>query len=209
MYSERKAMKCIRILSLLVLLAPHFAASAQNLEFSGAWAHISGDNGLDGFDAGAALWPAQKVSLAFDFDSAWDTSNLGAFALTSAGIISLHSHLEDFLIGPRIHFPLHLRKGGPNCVPGEKYIARFSPFAEAQFGASHLSESLSQPATNLSESASDNAFTWMLGGGGDYHITSHWTGRVKLDYLRTHFVDSGQGRLRFSLGVAYTLGARK
>jgi hypothetical protein len=206
MYSERKAMKCIRILSLALLLTPHFLVSAQNLEFSGAWVHISGDNGLDGFDVGTAYSPTQRVSLAFDFDSAWDTSNLGAFALTSVGLVSIHSHLEDFLIGPRIHFPIHVHKSGPNCVPGEKYIARLSPFAEAQFGASHLSESLSQASTNLSESASDNAFTWMLGGGADYRLASHWLGRVKVDYLRTHFVDSGQGRFRFSLGVAYTIG---
>src|ERR1700735_1231476 len=105
MCSERKAMKVIRVLLFVSLLAPHFFASAQ--EFSGAWAHISGDNGLDGFDAGAALWPQGRVSLAFDYDSAWDTSSLGAFALTSVGLISLHSHLQDFLVGPRIHFPMH------------------------------------------------------------------------------------------------------
>jgi hypothetical protein len=205
-------MKCIRILlSVLVLLvlvaAPHFPASAQ--EFSGAWTHISGDNGLDGFDVGAALWPQRRVSLAFDYDSAWDTSNLGAFALTSVGLISLHSHLQNFLVGPRIYFPTYHAKSSSDCVPGGKYLARLSPFAEVQFGASHLSESLNEQASNQNVSASDNAFTWMLGAGGDYRLAPHWVGRVKLDYLRTHFVDQGQGRYRFSLGVAYTLHPKK
>lgn len=202
-------MKCIRILSLVVLLAPHFVASAQNLEFSGAWAHISGDNGLDGFDIGTALWPTHRVSIAFDYDSAWDTSNLGVFALTSVGLISIHSHLQDFLIGPRIHFPAYRAKPKAGCLPGEKYVARLSPFAEAQFGASHLNESLNEPGANESASASDNGFTWMLGGGADYRLASHWVGRVKVDLLRTHFVDQGQSRFRLSMGIAYTLGARK
>lgn len=202
-------MKCIRILSLVVLLVPHFVASAQNLEFSGAWAHISGDNGLDGFDVGTSLWPNHRVSIAFDYDSGWDTSRLGAFALTSVGLISIKSHLEDFLIGPRIHFPVHLAKSGPGCAPGEKYISRLSPFVEAQFGVSHLNESIDEPASNESASASDNAFSWMVGAGGDYRLASHWVGRVKVDLLRTHFVDEGQSRFRFSLGVAYTIGARK
>jgi hypothetical protein len=196
-------MKCIRILLFVSLLAPHFFASAQ--EFSGAWAHISGDNGLDGFDAGAALWPQGRVSLAFDYDSAWDTSSLGAFALTSVGLISLHSHLQDFLVGPRIHFPMHHPKSPCGCGGSEKYLARFSPFAEVQFGASHLNESLNEPVSGESVSASDNGFTWMLGAGGDYRITPHWVGRIKADFLRTHFVDAGQSRFRLSVGVAYTL----
>lgn len=196
-------MKCIRILLFVSLLVPHFFASAQ--EFSGAWAHISGDNGLDGFDAGAALFPQRRVSLAFDYDSAWDTSSLGAFALTSVGLISLHSHLQNFLVGPRIHFPIYHPKSPCGCSGSEKYLARLSPFAEAQFGASHLSESLNEAASGESVSASDNAFTWMLGVGGDYRITPHWVGRIKADFLRTHFVDAGQSRFRLSVGVAYTL----
>jgi hypothetical protein len=193
-------MKYIRVLSLALLLMPHFFASAQNLEFSGAWAHISGDNGLDGFNLGAALWPASRVSIAFDYDEGWDTSNLGAFALTSVGLISIDSHLENWLIGPRIHLS--------RIKSQEKFIARLAPFAEAQFGGSHLTEKIKQPSTNLSESASDNAFSWMLGAGGDYHIAPHWDARFKIDLLRTHFVDSGQSRYRFTAGVAYTLRAR-
>ena len=46
-----------------------------------------------------------RVSLAFDYDSAWDTSHLGVFELTQTGLIVTKSHLQDFLGGPRISFP--------------------------------------------------------------------------------------------------------
>ena len=32
--------------------------------------------------------------------------------------------------------------------------------------------------------------------------------RFKLDFLRTHFADTGQSRVRFGLGIAYTFGER-
>ena len=57
---------------LLLLLAFPLLASPQSLEVNGGYTHISGDGGLDGFSAGAALWVAPRISLAVDYDSAWD-----------------------------------------------------------------------------------------------------------------------------------------
>ena len=48
----------------------------------------------------------------------------------------------------------------------------------------------------------------MLGGGAGYVLSPHWAARANFDLLRTHFADSGQSRLRFVLGVAYTFGQR-
>jgi outer membrane protein OmpA-like peptidoglycan-associated protein len=48
----------------------------------------------------------------------------------------------------------------------------------------------------------------MFGGGADYRLSPHWVGRFKVDFLRTHFADTGQSRLRFSFGIAYTFGER-
>jgi len=55
---------------LLFLLASPLLASAQNLEVSGGYAHISGDGGLDGFNLGqphgspAGLrWPLTMTAL--------------------------------------------------------------------------------------------------------------------------------------------------
>ena len=189
---------CIFLLSLLTF---PLLAFPQSLEVNGGYTHISGDGGLDGFSAGAAMWVAPRISLAIDYDSAWDSSHLGAFELTSTGLIVTKSHLQNFLVGPRISFPGVLKHK-------ETYLPRLWPFAEVQLGGSHLNSKLEDPNSSISQSASDNGFTWMVGGGGDYRLTSHWVTRFKLDFLRTHFADTGQSRVRFGLGIAYTFGER-
>jgi hypothetical protein len=171
--------------------------STSNLELSGGWVHSTGDNGLDGFNVGASLWFNRRVSIAFDYDHPGDTSTLGNFGLTSAGLITIKSHMQNWLIGPRIFFPT-------------KKIKRFDldPFGEFQFGGTYLSQKISQVGVG-SISASDTAYSWMLGGGADYVLSPHWAARGKLDLLRTHLSDMGQTRLRFVLGVDYTFRRRK
>jgi outer membrane protein OmpA-like peptidoglycan-associated protein/opacity protein-like surface antigen len=193
-------MKNLCVLLALLLAAP-LLASAQNLELSGGYAHISGDGGLDGFNVGAAWRVGNRVSLAFDYDSAWDTSQLGVFELTQTGLLVSKSHLQDVLVGPRVSFSGLLKDK-------KTFVPRLWPFAEAQFGFSHLNSSLEDKATSVTQSASDNAFSWMVGGGADYRLASHWVGRFKVDFLRTHFSDEGQSRVRLTLGIAYTFGER-
>ena len=190
-------MKC-RIVLIAFLFTLSVMASAQNLEFNSSYAHISGNGGIDGFNLGTAWWPNHRVALAFDYDNGWDTGHVGVFDLTQGGTVISKNHLQDFLAGPRIYFGTLRVK--------QKYIARFLPFAEGQFGVSHLSSKLESPGTNVSTSASDNAFSWMVGGGGDYRFSPHWAARVKVDFLRTHFVDTGQSHLRFTMGIMYSLG---
>lgn len=177
----------------LLSTAPGFAQ--RNLELSGGYAHATGNFGVDGYDLGAAWWFNPKVSMAFNYDDGYDTSTIGPFQLTNFGTIAVKSHLQSYLVGPRIFF-------GTKKI--QKY--RFNPFAEAQFGASHLATTIQQAGAS-SQSASDNAFTWMLGGGGEYHLDAHWSARVHMDLLRTHLADEGQSRLRFVLGVAYNFGS--
>jgi len=171
--------------------------STSNLELSGGWIHSSGDNGLDGLNFGASLWFNRRVSIAFDYDHAGDTSTLGNFGLTSAGLITIQSHLQNWLIGPRIFFPT-------------KTVKRIDldPFAEFQFGGSYLNQKFSQVGAG-STSASDTAYSWMLGGGVDYVLSPRWSARANLDLLRTHLSNEGQTRLRFVLGVAYTFRKRR
>lgn len=190
-----------RCMFFLLLLAFPSLASAQGVELSGAYAHISGDGGLDGLNVGAAVWLRQRISMAVDYDSVWDTSHLGVYELTQTGAIITKSHLQDFLVGPRIFFPGVLKNK-------ETHLPRLWPFGELQLGSSHLSSSLEAPSMSVSQSGSDNAFSWMVGGGADYRLSSHWVGRFKLDFLRTHFADSGQSRVRLGFGVAYTFGKR-
>jgi len=187
---------------LLLSLVPFsLTTSAQRVELSGGYTHITGDQGLDGFNVGAAAWFTHRVSIAADYDSGWDTSRIGIFELTPTGVVSSKSHLQDWLFGPRISFPGLIKTGN-------KRVAQLLPYGEAEFGVSHLKSSIKQTATDFSQSTSDTAFSWMLGGGADYRLFPHWVGRLKLGLLRTHFAETGQSRLRLSLGVAYTLKER-
>ena len=182
---------------LLGWLALPAGMSAQGLELAGGWAHITGNNGTDGFNFGAAWNFTKHIQVAADYDTTWDNTVLGTFQLTSVGSVTSKSHLQDWLFGPRVFF-----------YNTELHKRRVDVFGEAQFGISHLKSKLEMVNTP-SVSTSDNSFSWMLGGGADYTISQHWTARGKLDLLRTHFANTGQSRLRVSLGVAYTFGARE
>ena len=177
--------------------APTGGLSKGNLEFSGGWIHSTGDFGLDGYNLGAAIWFTRRISVGLEYDHAGDTSSIGTFALTSAGLVTVKSTMQNWLVGPRVYFP-------------PKKVKRFDvdPFGEFKIGGTHLSQKLSQVGV-ASQSASDNAYSWMLGGGVDYIVSTHWALRGNLDLLRTHLAESGQSRLRFVLGVNYTFLRRK
>ena len=193
-------MKFSRIALLLIAVAISAPLNAQifhNLELSGGWTHSTGNNGLDGFNVGAGVWFTRRVSVVFDFDNVHDTSALTQFALTG-GLITTRNNLQNYLIGPRVFF-------GSKSV---KILHTLQPFGEFQIGGSHLHSEVSQVGAPT-QRVSDNAGTWLLGGGGDVVLSRHWAGRINLDLLRTHFVDAGQSRLRIVFGVAYTMGNRK
>jgi len=185
------------LLTLVAALVLPQTAHAQGLEVGGGWAHATGDFGTDGFNVGAAWWFTKQVSIAADYDSSWDTSSLSNFAFTQVGGIAVKSHLQNALFGPRIFFATNWTD--------EHHL---NPFGEAQFGVSHLYQKITQ--VNMPTiSASDSAFSWMLGGGVDYLFSSRWSGRANLDFLRTHISNEGQSRLRLVLGIRYTIGSRK
>jgi opacity protein-like surface antigen len=183
-------------------------SGAQGLELSGGWAHATSDFGVDGFNLGAAYFFQPRLAIAAQYDGMWDTSRVGTFEFTSVGAIVAQSHLQDFLVGPRFYFPVYtINDTGTSKRNRNHKVYRLYPFAEAQFGVSHLHQSIQEgvlpPATN-----SDSAFSWMLGGGVDYPLTDHWSARGNLDLLRTHLNASAQSRLRLGIGIAYTFGER-
>jgi len=195
----RKADKRMRslIYSLLVFLACTLSANAQHsIELSGGYLHVTSNQGLDGYTLGGSWLFNPKVALAFNYDSGRDTSTLGAFALTNVGLTVSKTHLQNWLIGPRIYFP-GLFKGKGN-VKGHI----IHPFAEVQFGESNLFAQLQELNVGTQRSA-DTAFSWTLGAGGDFRLSSHWAARISADLLRTHFVDNGQSSLRLAMGVVY------
>jgi len=136
------------------------------------------------------------VTIAADYESSWNATNLGIFTFTSIGAIAVHSRLQSFVAGPRIFFATSWT---------DKH--KLDPFGEAQFGVSHLRQTIQQPNVP-SVSASGTDFTWLLGGGAEYLLSPRWSVRGNLDFFRTHFASEGQNRLRLVLGVAYTFGQR-
>jgi long-subunit fatty acid transport protein len=184
----------VTVVVAVLLLWPQHAA-AQRLELNGGYEHVSGDLGLNGFDAGVAYWFTQRVSLAANYDGVYNNSNVGVFDLTNIGAILVSSHAQNFLVGPRIFF----RAWNVN-----QHV--FHPFAEFQFGMTHLNSTV-QEVPMPSVSASDTAFAWMAGVGADYRLNRHWSVRTNLDFLRTHLNSEGQSRWRFGVGVAYSFGA--
>jgi len=194
-------------LALIFLVAIIFSfafpsrAAAQGLELTGGWAHATSDFGLDGFDIGAGWFFNRQISLNAEYDGMWDTSRVGTFEFTTVGAIVSQSHLQDFLTGPRFYF-------SPQRVQNDRNQKRYiRPFAEAQFGVSHLEQSVQEGTTPRVQN-SDSAFSWLLGGGVDYVLTPHWTARGYLGLLRTHLNAEGQSRARLGVNIAYTFGSR-
>ena len=185
------------LLSLLLMaaLALPTTVRGQGLQVGGGYTHVTGNFGTDGFDVRGAWYFTKRISIAADYDSTWDSSTLGTFAFTNFGAIAVDSHLQNVLFGPRIFFSTQWT---------DKY--KLNPFGEAEFGVSHLHQKVTQQNI-ASVSASDTAFSWMVGGGVDYRLSSHFTARGNLDFLRTHFVHEGQSHLRLVLGIDYTFRA--
>lgn len=190
----------IVLLSLAMLVPTHLHAQLfHNLELAGGWAHATGNDGLDGFNLGAALWFTKRISLGFDFDRVGNNKSLPIFSLSrNTGLITTKATMQDYLLGPRIFLnSTHV-----------KVFQTIQPFAEVQVGASHIRQTVTEPTLGTL-TATDNAGTWLFGGGGDVLFSPRWAARLNVDFMRTHFVDSGQSRIRIKLGVAYTFGSRK
>jgi len=185
----------IMLLAFLATFLPSQIAHGQGLEVGGGWTYVTGDGG-NGFGVDGAWWFTKRVTLAANYDSVWKNQFLGNFAFTSLGAISVKGHLQNFIVGPRIFFSTDWTNRH-----------KLNPFGEAQFGVSWLNQAVNV-AQEGEVSASANHFTWELGGGAEYLFSPHWSGRLNLDLLRTHFIDQGQSHLRLALGVTYTFGPR-
>lgn len=94
---------------------------------------------------------------------------------------SAHANMHSYLFGPRASFS----------------VGRFTPFAEALFGAAHVSED----GKGISFSQSDTSFATALGGGVDYKLIPAVAWRVQADLLQTRFFSNTQNNLRLSTGV--------
>jgi hypothetical protein len=96
-------------------------------------------------------------------------------------VFHTHADLHNVLFGPRVSVPL----------------GRFTPFAHALFGVSHLSES----APGFSDSST--AFGEAFGGGIDYRLIHGIGWRFQGDDLHTRWFGTTQNNFRFSTGVVF------
>jgi opacity protein-like surface antigen len=171
------------LLAMLVLSLPVLAQ--ENIEFYGGYRHISGDQGLDGYTLGGGWNPISTFQLYLTYDGTYDNSTIGAFALTNVGLTLVNSHMQEVLTGPRY----------------------FLPGIEAGFGEARLHTDLRQ-VNFAAVQAADTAFAWQLGGGADFRLYRHFTVRSDLGFLRTHFANSGQGRVRLGFTVVWSARPR-
>ncbi len=175
---------------------PNPVKEARNLDVNVGYGYASGNGGLSGFNVGAAAWFSHRVAVAIDYDGGYDTSSLGLFQVTPIGAVTSKNHLQTLMMGPRVYFPGVIKTKN-------KTVNELNPFAELQLGASHLNSEIIQEVLRTRTGTNDTAFTWMIGGGSDIRLSPHWSARAKLGLLRTHLGNTGQSRVRFTLGVAY------
>jgi len=184
--------------TLLLALSISIVAAAQSrLEVGGGLAYLSGNGGLTGLNAEAAYHFTGPVYLVGEGDFLWDNSRVGVFDLSpNTGAVRIKSNSQQFLGGARIQII-----GWKETKGLEK--RKLIPFGEILLGMSRLSQTVVDTTGTISLSASDNGFTWVLGGGVDYRLSSKWVARGGLDLVRTHFVDSAQSHARVTAGIFY------
>jgi len=173
----------VRSLAALVLLLLPTTALAQiptkgNVFFG--YSYASADfssnrrtnlNGWNGSLEGKVLpW----VGFVADISGLYGSQNVSAVPTVSAD-----TSVHNVLFGPRVSVA----------------VGKFTPFAQALFGASHIKES----ASGFSDS--DTSFGTALGGGIDYRVIHVIGWRVQADMLQTRFFSGTQNNFRLSTGV--------
>lgn len=188
---------CCRF-ALLFMLLVSVNAFAQ-LETSFGYSHLSGNFGLDGFNAGLGYHVNPHVTLVGESEFVWDNSQVGVFDLSpTLASLRIKSNEQNYLGGARFRI---IGWKATHALEKRKLL----PYAEVLMGVSRLNQKVTniQPTAGSNLDATDQAFTWVIGGGTDYTITHNWLARGSIDFVRTHFVDSGQSRVRVHLGLAY------
>jgi opacity protein-like surface antigen len=108
----------------------------------------------------------------------------GHYGTENEQIANVNAHEFDALFGPRVSVS----------------FGKFRPFAEALFGAGHITTSATSGGLNVG-SPSDTSFATALGGGLDYKIIRPIAWRVQGDYVQTRFFGNTENNVRISTGI--------
>jgi opacity protein-like surface antigen len=186
--------RTISIILLVLALLPTFALGEEvsGLEAGANYTHMSSNTngGGNGFGGTVGYRFGPHVALLGEGDFLWSNSHLSAFGLSNFAHVG--GNTQNFLGGGRFYI-----LGWKPAIGKHQLL----PYAELLFGLSRTSQNVQ--TFRGSVSSSDNAFTWVLGGGVDYSLAPKWMARGSLDLVRTHFADAGQSHWRLGLGFAH------
>jgi opacity protein-like surface antigen len=138
---------------------------------------LTGRGNLNGWEGSLEGKVLPWVGIVADF-----SGHYGTQAIPCSGQIdcfvnpNVSVHEESVLFGPRVSLS----------------VGKIRPFAEALFGAGHIS-------TN--GAGSDTSFATAIGGGIDYKIIKPVAWRVQGDYVQTRFFGTTQNNVRVSTGI--------
>jgi hypothetical protein len=116
------------------------------------------------------------VGLVADISGAYGSADVARLCPELCSNLNVNAHEQNFLFGPRVSVS----------------VGKLRPFAEALFGAGHVS-------TN--GAGSDTSFATALGGGLDYKIIKPVAWRFEGDYVQTRFFGTTQNNVRISTGI--------
>ena len=119
------------------------------------------------------------VGIVGDFDSHYGSQNFPTMCPLGACTFNASFSEHNYLFGPRVSVS----------------VGKIRPFAEALFGAAHVSVN--------NEGPSDTSFATALGGGLDYRIIRLVAWRFQGDYVQTRFFGETQNNVRLSTGIVF------
>jgi len=112
-------------------------------------------------------------------------ADFGGYHVGSANGVNVDGTLATYLFGPRITYRTR----------------RFSPFAQALFGAAHASSGV------FGTSNSHSAFASAFGVGIDWNVRDRFSIRpLEVDYLLTHLPEIGNGNTQTQNNVRVSTG---
>ncbi len=171
-----------RLLLMLCLLLFGLAAVAQTMderpraEIFAGYSRMSHHIGLNGWIIGVDYAPWEHFAFEGQISGHYGSGNI-------LGVVSLDNSIYNFNFGPRVFYDTSNEK--------------VSVFGHFLLGGSHIG------GTTAGINTSDGSFSWVLGGGADYNLSTAWAARGQVDFMRTSFFGLGNNDTRLSVGIVY------
>lgn len=136
---------------------------------------FGGTTALNGWEASLEGKILPWIGIVGDFGAGYGTDNFAPPCPSGCGFLGSSVRRYTYLFGPRVSVP----------------IKRFTPFAQALFGAAHEND----------QGFTDTSFATAIGGGLDYRLIHGLALRLQGDEIHTNFFSTGENHFRFSAGI--------